>query len=88
MLWRLNFANYLTVKSCVIQPLTQGVASPYFVKDSPLVASEKGINLDQTGHFIGTTWKTYIWQSLLVALTLVKGYILIDPTYVVYKTEG
>jgi cytochrome d ubiquinol oxidase subunit II len=66
----------------------QGVSSPHFVKDSPLVVSEKGINLDQTGHFIGTTWEGYIWQSLLVALTLIKGYILIDPTYVVYKTEG
>ena len=49
---------------------------------------QKGTNLDQTGHFIGTTWERYIWQSLLVALTLIKGYILIDPTYVVYKTEA
>ena len=42
----------------------------------------------EAGHFIGTTWDWLSWQSLLVALTLIQGYILIGSTYLVWKTTG
>ncbi|MGC1393387.1 MAG: cytochrome d ubiquinol oxidase subunit II [Coleofasciculaceae cyanobacterium] len=48
----------------------------------------KGINVDENGHFIGTTWDWLSWQSVLVALTLIQGYVLIGSTYLVWKTEG
>lgn len=48
----------------------------------------KGINVDENGHFIGTTWDWLSWQSVLVALTLIQGYVLISSTYLVWKTEG
>lgn len=48
----------------------------------------KGINVDKNGHFIGTTWDWLSWQSVLVALTLIQGYVLIGSTYLVWKTEG
>lgn len=48
----------------------------------------KGINVDEKGHFIGTTWDWLSWQSVLVALTLIQGYVLIGSTYLVWKTEG
>ncbi len=48
----------------------------------------KGIKVDQTGHFIGTTWDWLSWQTVLVALTLIQGYVLIGSTYLVWKTTG
>lgn len=47
-----------------------------------------GIKVDEAGHFIGTTWDWLSWQSVLVALTLIQGYVLIGSTYLVWKTEG
>jgi cytochrome d ubiquinol oxidase subunit II len=47
----------------------------------------KGIAVDSTGHFIGGTWDWLNWQSVLVALTLIQGYVLIGSTYLVWKTE-
>ncbi|MCP6761642.1 MAG: cytochrome d ubiquinol oxidase subunit II [Fischerella sp. CENA71] len=48
----------------------------------------KGIQVDQAGHFIGTTWDWLSWQTVLVALTLIQGYVLIGSTYLVWKTTG
>lgn len=48
----------------------------------------KGINVDQSGHFIGGIWDWLSWQSVLVALTLIQAYVLIGSTYLVWKTEG
>jgi cytochrome bd ubiquinol oxidase subunit II len=47
-----------------------------------------GIKVDAAGHFIGSTWDWLSWQSLLVALTLIQGYVLIGSTYLILKTEG
>jgi len=47
-----------------------------------------GIPTDATGHFTGSAW---IWvnpSSLLVALTLIQGYVLIGSTYLIRKTSG
>ncbi|MEL6580973.1 MAG: cytochrome d ubiquinol oxidase subunit II [Cyanobacteria bacterium J06621_12] len=48
----------------------------------------QGIAVDQAGHFIGTTWDWLTWRSLLTALTLIQGYVLIGSTYLILKTEG
>lgn len=47
-----------------------------------------GIQVDSTGHFIGGALDWLNWRSLLVALTLVQGYVLIGSTYLILKTEG
>lgn len=47
-----------------------------------------GIKVDKSGHFIGSTWDWLSWQSVLVTLTLIQGYVLIGSTYLVWKTEG
>lgn len=47
-----------------------------------------GIKVDETGHFIGTSWDWLSWQSVLVALTLIQSYVLIGSVYLVWKTEG
>lgn len=47
-----------------------------------------GISVDQAGHFIGTTWDWLNWKSILVALTLIQGYVLIGSTYLILKTSG
>ena len=47
-----------------------------------------GIKVDETGHFIGTMWDWLNWKSLLVALTLIQGYVLIGSTYLIWKTSG
>lgn len=47
-----------------------------------------GISVDDTGHFIGTTWDWLNWKSILVALTLIQGYVLIGSTYLIMKTDG
>jgi cytochrome d ubiquinol oxidase subunit II len=47
-----------------------------------------GIPTDAAGHFKGSVW---IWvnpSSLLVALTLIQGYVLIGSTYLILKTTG
>ena len=48
----------------------------------------QGIAVDSTGNFIGGTWDWLTWRSLLVALTLIQGYVLIGSTYLILKTEG
>jgi cytochrome d ubiquinol oxidase subunit II len=48
----------------------------------------QGINVDSAGHFIGGTWDWLGLRSLLVALTLIQGYVLIGSTYLIVKTEG
>jgi cytochrome d ubiquinol oxidase subunit II len=46
----------------------------------------KGIKVDEAGHFIGSNWDWLSWQSVLVALTLLQGYVLIGSTYLIWKT--
>jgi len=48
----------------------------------------EGIKVDASGHFIGSTWDWLDWRSMLVALTLIQGYVLIGSTYLILKTEG
>jgi cytochrome d ubiquinol oxidase subunit II len=47
-----------------------------------------GIPVDATGHFIGHPLDWLNGRSLLVALTLIQGYVLIGSTYLIMKTEG
>lgn len=47
-----------------------------------------GITVDDSGHFIGGTFDWFNLPSILVALTLIQGYVLIGSTYLVWKTEG
>ena len=46
------------------------------------------ISVDSAGHFTGGTWDWLTLRSLLVALTLIQGYVLIGSTYLILKTEG
>ena len=46
-----------------------------------------GIQVDSAGHFTGGALDWLNWRSLLVALTLVQGYVLIGSTYLILKTE-
>lgn len=48
----------------------------------------EGIAVDTSGHFIGGMWDWLSWRSILVALTLIQGYVLIGSTYLVMKTSG
>ncbi len=48
----------------------------------------EGIQVDASGHFIGSTWDWLSWRTVLVALTLIQGYVLIGSTYLIWKTEG
>jgi cytochrome d ubiquinol oxidase subunit II len=48
----------------------------------------EGITVDAQGHFAGTMWDWLTWRSVLVALTLIQGYVLIGSTYLILKTEG
>ncbi len=48
----------------------------------------EGIAVDEAGHFVGTIWDWLDWRSLLVALTLIQGYVLIGSAYLILKTEG
>ena len=48
----------------------------------------QGIAVDSAGNFIGGTWDWLSLRSLLVALTLIQGYVLIGSTYLILKTEG
>jgi cytochrome d ubiquinol oxidase subunit II len=47
-----------------------------------------GIEVDAGGHFIGGLWDWLSWQTVLIALTLIQGYVLIGSTYLIMKTEG
>lgn len=47
-----------------------------------------GIPTDSQGHFSGSPWIWLNWSSLLVAFTLVQGYVLIGSTYLILKTSG
>jgi cytochrome d ubiquinol oxidase subunit II len=47
-----------------------------------------GIKVDKTGHFIGTSLDWLNVPSVLVALTLIQGYVLIGSTYLIWKTTG
>lgn len=47
-----------------------------------------GIKVDEAGHFIGGNWDWLSWQSVLIALTLIQGYVLIGSTYLIWKTTG
>ncbi len=48
----------------------------------------EGINVDATGHFIGSTWDWLNWRTIIVALTLIQGYVLIGSCYLIMKTSG
>ncbi|MBD2655234.1 cytochrome d ubiquinol oxidase subunit II [Synechocystis sp. FACHB-383] len=48
----------------------------------------EGITVDAQGHFSGTMWDWLTWRSVVVALTLIQGYVLIGSTYLILKTEG
>ena len=47
-----------------------------------------GIPTDAEGHFSGSPWIWLNWNSVLVALTLIQGYVLIGSTYLILKTSG
>jgi cytochrome d ubiquinol oxidase subunit II len=48
----------------------------------------EGITVDAQGHFAGGVWDWLTWRSVLVALTLIQGYVLIGSTYLILKTTG
>lgn len=47
-----------------------------------------GIKVDDAGLFIGSTWDWLNVPSVVVALTLIQGYVLIGSTYLIWKTSG
>ncbi len=59
-----------------------------FAQGLALGAVLAGIDVDASGHFIGTTWDWLRWPTVLMAVTLVQGYVLIGSTYLVMKTTG
>ena len=48
----------------------------------------EGITVDAQGHFAGGIWDWLTWRSIVVALTLIQGYVLIGSTYLILKTTG
>jgi len=48
----------------------------------------EGITVDELGHFSGGIWDWLTWRSVIVALTLIQGYVLIGSTYLILKTSG
>lgn len=48
----------------------------------------EGIKVDAAGHFVGGIWDWLTWRSIIVALTLIQGYVLIGSTYLILKTSG
>jgi cytochrome d ubiquinol oxidase subunit II len=48
----------------------------------------EGITVDAAGHFTGGIWDWLTWRSILVALTLIQGYVLIGSSYLILKTSG
>ncbi|WP_017654039.1 cytochrome d ubiquinol oxidase subunit II [Fortiea contorta] len=73
------FWNFAFGAGSFVAALGQGFA---------LGAVLEGIVVDETGHFIGTTWDWLSLPSVLVALTLIQGYVLIGSTYLIWKTSG
>ncbi|MEB3180652.1 MAG: cytochrome d ubiquinol oxidase subunit II [Nostocaceae cyanobacterium] len=73
------FWNYAFGVGSFIAALGQGFA---------LGSVLAGISVDSGGHFIGTMWDWLNWKTLLVALTLIQGYVLIGSTYLIWKTSG
>ncbi|MEO0852555.1 MAG: cytochrome d ubiquinol oxidase subunit II, partial [Cyanobacteria bacterium J06648_11] len=53
-----------------------------------LAAIFQGIKVDAAGHFAGGPFDWLTWRSLIVALTLIQGYVLIGSTYLILKTTG
>lgn len=47
-----------------------------------------GIKVDAAGHFTGSTWDWLSLPSIIMALTVIQGYVLIGSTYLITKTEG
>jgi cytochrome d ubiquinol oxidase subunit II len=48
----------------------------------------EGIRVDSAGHFAGGIWDWLTWRSVIVALTLIQGYVLVGSTYLILKTTG
>lgn len=48
----------------------------------------EGIKVDELGHFAGGIWDWLTWHSVLVALTLIQGYVLVGSAYLIMKTTG
>ncbi|MGA9381991.1 MAG: cytochrome d ubiquinol oxidase subunit II [Phormidium sp.] len=48
----------------------------------------EGITVDAAGHFAGGIWDWLTWRSVIVALTLIQGYVLIGSSYLILKTSG
>jgi cytochrome d ubiquinol oxidase subunit II len=48
----------------------------------------EGIRVDAAGHFAGGIWDWLTWRSIIVALTLIQGYVLIGSSYLILKTSG
>jgi cytochrome bd ubiquinol oxidase subunit II len=73
------FWNYAFGAGSFLAALGQGFS---------LGAVLSGVNVDEAGHFIGGTWDWLSWQSVVTALTLIQGYVLIGSTYLIWKTSG
>lgn len=48
----------------------------------------EGITVDELGHFAGGIWDWLTWRSVIVALTLIQGYVLVGSAYLILKTSG
>lgn len=48
----------------------------------------EGITVDGQGHFAGGMWDWLTLRSVIVALTLIQGYVLIGSVYLIVKTSG
>lgn len=48
----------------------------------------RGITVDESGHFSGSTLDWWNLPTIVVALTLIQGYVLIGSTYLIWKTTG
>lgn len=73
------FWNYAFGIGSFVATLGQGFA---------LAGVIEGIKVDINGHFIGTTWDWLNWRSVVIALTLIQGYVLIGSCYLIMKTSG
>jgi cytochrome d ubiquinol oxidase subunit II len=74
LIWNINFGV-----GSFLAALGQGFA---------LGSVFEGITVDSSGHFAGGIWDWLTWRSLIVALTLIQGYVLIGSTYLILKTTG
>ncbi|ESA37785.1 cytochrome bd plastoquinol oxidase subunit 2 apoprotein [Leptolyngbya sp. Heron Island J] len=73
LFWDLAFGG-----GCLLTALAQGFA---------MGAIFKGFSVNELGHFTGKAWDWLSWQSGLVALTLIQGYVLIGSTYLILKSQ-